>query len=263
MPLFTDQTGSTISLQAIPKRIVSLVPSQTELLSDLGLEEEVIGITKFCIHPNAWFRNKTRVGGTKTVSTSMVRQLQPDLVIANKEENVKEQVEALALEFPVWTSDINTLDQALDMVRSIGMITGRQQAAENIGQLIDEAFNALSHDGEHIPAAYLIWKDPYMTAGGDTFIHDMLDRAGFRNIFADERRYPAITIEQLKDAGCKLVLLSSEPFPFGPKHLHELQQQLPGKKILLADGEMFSWYGSRLLQAPGYFGQLRQMAYNV
>lgn len=263
MPLFTDQTGSTISLHTIPRRIISLVPSQTELLSDLGLEEEVIGITRFCVHPNEWFRNKTRVGGTKTVSAGTVHKLQPDLIIANKEENVKEQVKSLALDYPVWTSDINNLPQALDMIRNIGLITGKQEAAEHMNNEIDAAFQFLLQHGEQIPTAYLIWKDPYMAAGGDTFIHDMLARAGFRNIFADEKRYPAITIEQLQQAKCELVLLSSEPFPFGPKHVAELQQQLPGKKILLADGEMFSWYGSRLLRAPAYFRQLRQMAYNV
>lgn len=131
------------SLQQLPRRIVSLVPSQTELLYDLGLEEETVGITKFCIHPEAWFRSKARVGGTKNVDIDKVRALQPDLIIANKEENVKEQIEALADIAPVWVSDIQDLDDALDMIRSIGHITGRQEKAELIAKLIGHRFNEL------------------------------------------------------------------------------------------------------------------------
>jgi ABC-type Fe3+-hydroxamate transport system substrate-binding protein len=257
MLVFVDQAGRAVEINKNPQKIISLVPSQTELLADLGLEEEVIGITKFCIHPDKWFRNKIRVGGTKTVKMDIIHQLQPDLIFANKEENVKEQVEELAKQYPVWISDINNLEDALQMIREIGSITGKEKSANNVITQVREKFSALAAPGYRPKVCYLIWKDPYMTVGGDTFIHSMLETAGFDNIFSHLNRYPEISINDLKKDGCELLLLSSEPFPFKQKHIDELQEQLPATKIRLADGEMFSWYGSRLLKAPTYFTELR------
>lgn len=250
---FIDQTGHPVTLANKPGRIISLVPSQTELLADLGLDKEVVGITKFCIHPEHWFRSKTRVGGTKQVNIDIIHQLQPDLIIANKEENVKEQIESLAEKYPVWISDINNLDDALVMIRETGLMTGKQTAAQKITEQIAEGFAALTTPGYKLRTCYLIWKGPYMTVGNDTFIHNMLEAAGFENVFSERKRYPVISMEDLKQSGCELLLLSSEPFPFKQQHIDELQQQLPKTKIMLVDGEMFSWYGSRLLKAPGYF----------
>lgn len=264
MPLFTDQTGNSIQLSSIPVRIVSLVPSQTELLFDLGAGDTVTGITKFCIHPHAWFRTKTRVGGTKTVSLQTIRRLQPDLIIANKEENTQEQIEALRNEYPVWVSDISTLDDACAMIASVGNMIGRAAAAENIVRQLQDNFAALRPLQPPIPTAYLIWREPYMTVGHDTFIHDMLTRCGFDNVFGQQTRYPAIGIDQLQSAasgsGPKLLLLSSEPYPFKQQHVDELQQLLPHTHIALADGEMFSWYGSRLLKAAAYFRGVQEEA---
>lgn len=262
MPYFTDQTGRTISLQAVPNRIISLVPSQTELLFDLGLSREVIGITKFCIHPSEWFHTKTRVGGTKQLKTDLIRELQPDLIIANKEENVKEQIEELAAgvngekQIPVWVSDVNNLPDAYEMIEQLGLITGKAEAAKEMVLRIRENFALLTIHHSPVTCCYLIWQDPYMTIGGDTFIHAMLQAAGLHNIYANKTRYPELTIAELQAANCDLLLLSSEPYPFKQKHIDELQAQLPNTRILLADGEMFSWYGSRLLQAPGYFEKL-------
>ena len=281
MPLFTDQTGRTVSV-ASAVRIVSLVPSQTELLYDLGLGERVAGITKFCVHPDEWFRTKTRVGGTKQLKQAVIQSLHPDLIIANKEENEKEQIEELALHYPVWISDIHNLDDACEMIGQIGTIVDRETRAMEMITAIKENFSGLQlHPGDkaftdklkgrgdhtsfgyrlptpnsRLLTAYLIWQKPFLTAGGDTFIHAMLEAAGFENIFAGRSRYPEITIEELRDAGCECLLLSSEPFPFKQKHIDELQPLLPETKILLVDGEMFSWYGSRLLQAPRYFSYL-------
>ncbi|HEY1023050.1 MAG TPA: helical backbone metal receptor, partial [Flavisolibacter sp.] len=258
MPIYTDQLSRTIELTARPTRIVSLVPSQTELLYDLGLESEVVGITKFCVHPQQWFREKTRIGGTKNINLEKLASLQPDLIIANKEENIKEQVEALAKQFPVWVSDVNTLTDACAMIKSIGAITRKTEAANTIAENIQNQFSHHQTPNPKLPIAYLIWKDPYMTVGGDTFIHHMLEAAGFQNVFAQQERYPAITIDDLHKGNCQYILLSSEPYPFQQKHIDELAHQLPNTKILLVDGEMFSWYGSRLLKAPSYFRKLQQ-----
>ena len=242
-----------------PSRIISLVPSQTELLHWLGLENETIAITKFCVHPEAWFRNKERIGGTKAINIERIKALQPDLVIANKEENVKEQVEMLAEHFPVWVTDVNNLADAYGMIRDIGLLTGMENAALELVDAIKIKFDSIFQTvsiNKGIPTAYLIWKDPYMTIGGDTFISNMLETAGFINVFRNQERYPEITVAQLRTINCKLVFLSSEPYPFQQKHMEELQQELPGTKIVLVDGEMFSWYGSRLLEAPDYFIKL-------
>lgn len=256
MTAFADQTGRTVFLLSPPQRIISLVPSQTELLADFGLQEEVIGITKFCIHPSEWFRNKKRIGGTKLLNMDLIHQLQPDLILANKEENVKEQVEELAAHFPVWTSDMHTLEGAYDMIREIGSITGKSDAAARIIAQVKAGFAALPVPPRKTKAAYLIWKSPYMTVGNDTFIHSMLDMAGYENAFANSTRYPVITIKELQASACEYLFLSSEPYPFSQKHIDELQPFLPDTKILLVDGEMFSWYGSRLIHAPAYFKSL-------
>ena len=256
MPAFTDQTGRTIFLKSSPQRIISLVPSQTELLSDLGLNEQVIGITKFCVHPSQWFYSKPRVGGTKKLHIDIIDQLQPDLIIANKEENVKEEVEDLASRYPVWISEISNLADAYEMIEKAGTITERNKQAKEITDQIKKNFAQLQTKNDKPKTCYLIWNNPYMTIGGDTFIHSMLEAAGFENVFADKNRYPVITAEELHIANCQLLLLSSEPFPFQQKHIDQLQPLLPHTKILLVDGEMFSWYGSRLLQAPGYFEKL-------
>ena len=263
MNIFIDQTGQQISLTKIPKRIISLVPSQTELLFDLGLNDEVIGITKFCVHPAAWFKTKTRIGGTKQLNMELIKQLLPDLIIANKEENVKEQIEELQKHVPVWVSDINNLEDAYEMMAQVGLLTGKNDSANNIVSQIKNNFATLLTNNYRLPAAYLIWQNPYMTIGGDTFINSMLEAAGFNNIFADKKRYPEITIEVLNAAGCNLLFLSSEPFPFQQKHIDELQQQLPQTKIVLVDGELFSWYGSRMLKAAGYFKKLKQNVTNT
>lgn len=256
MPFFTDQLNRTIEVNVLPGRIISLVPSQTELLAALGLDHAVAGITKFCVHPEQWFRSKTRIGGTKNIRMEVIDQLQPDLILANKEENVREQVEALAQHYPVWVSDVNTLPQALNMIRSVGALTGTDARAAEIIHTATRAFQSLQQPGNALRTAYLIWKDPWMTVGGDTFINDILHRCGLHNLFGNTTRYPAVTIEQLQQSRCELLLLSSEPYPFKQQHADALQQLLPDTKILLVNGEYFSWYGSRLQQAPQYFSSL-------
>ncbi|MEO6541872.1 MAG: helical backbone metal receptor [Ferruginibacter sp.] len=243
-------------LSYLPKRIISLVPSQTELLYDLGLEAETNGITKFCIHPGSWFKTKEMVGGTKTINIDKVHQLQPDLIIANKEENVKEQIEQLAMHYPVWLTDVNDLVDALQMISDIGTLTGKQEPALSLTENIKKAFDGLPVIDKAIKTAYLIWRKPYMTIGADTFINDMLLKCGFTNIFGNKERYPELKITELPTAHCELLLLSSEPYPFKQKHIDELRTLLPGTRIILVDGEFFSWYGSRLLMAPQYFNQV-------
>lgn len=258
---FFDQMHRLVEVPVWPpSRIVSLVPSQTQLLYALNLESEVVGITKFCIHPDHWFHGKKRVGGTKTVNLTAVKALQPDLIIGNKEENSKENIEALSAVFPVWMSDIYTLDDALDMIGRLGNLTNRTESAETLIAKIRENFELhRPHPGwTPLRAAYLIWKNPYMAVGRNTFIHNMLEKAGFINVFENQERYPEITEAEIQQSSPDVILLSSEPYPFQPKHLEEFQNMCPSSKILIVDGEFFSWYGSRLADAPPYFAALRR-----
>lgn len=263
---YKDQLHREVEIPFPPQRIISLVPSQTELLYDLGLSAEVVGITKFCVHPDSWFRSKTRIGGTKDVHFDRIRALAPDLIIANKEENRQDQIETLAQEFPIWISNIQSLEDALEMINGIGEITGRIASAVPLVQQIRENFASLHNmippsPEKAVPTvAYFIWRDPWMVAGGDTFIHEMLQTCGFKNAFAHIHRYPETNLQQLPAYfpanTTPLVFLSSEPYPFKEKHIAEIQAVIPHAHIRLVDGEMFSWYGSRLLHAPAYFKSL-------
>lgn len=245
-----------------PKRIVSLVPSQTELLVDLGLSEQLVGITKFCVHPALLRREKTIVGGTKNVKHDVVAALKPDLIIANKEENERSDIELLASLYPTWTSDIKSLDDAYQMIHDIGLITNTTRTADALNSDIKNGFDSIKLTTP-IDALYLIWKNPYMAAGPDTFIQNMLPYAGFKNaVLAPKARYPELTEVEIKTLNPSYILLSSEPFPFKGKHTEEVRSLFPKSKIMEVDGEMFSWYGSRLKQAPAYLNNLLGLAEN-
>jgi ABC-type Fe3+-hydroxamate transport system substrate-binding protein len=252
-----DQMGRQVEIPFPPSRIISLVPSQTELLSDLHLDQQVAGITRFCVHPACWKRTKPTVGGTKTLDVELIISLNPDLILANREENDQMQVELLANRFPVWISDIGNVPEAVAMIGSIGTITGKETEALAMCSRIREKFS--SFPVLPLPrAAYMIWRKPWMTVGGDTFISEMMRYLGFENIFERQKRYPIITIEQIAAEKPAWVLLSSEPFPFSDKHASEIRAALPGTRVQLVDGEMFSWYGSRMLQASIYLMELRK-----
>ncbi len=245
-----------LNMNQIPSRIVSLVPSLTELLFDLGLEEEVVGITKFCIHPNQWFRQKTRVGGTKQLHIDKIISLQPDLIIANKEENVKEQIDILAQKFPVWVTDINNIDEALITIKELGIKIGKEEEALQMADKITQQFQSYCPNPTK-RALYFIWQKPYMVAGVDTFISAMMKLAGYENIMQDIR-YPTLSEESIAALKPPYILLSSEPFPFKEKHLLEFRLMFPDSIIKLVDGEIFSWYGSRMLKAIDYFRSLNE-----
>lgn len=257
---FTDQMQRTVQVTNWPPcRIISLVPSQTELLADLGLDNQVVGITKFCIHPSEWFQHKTRIGGTKTLNFEKIAALNPDLIIGNKEENEQEQIEKLAVTYPVWMSDITHLQDAVAMIRDIGQLCDRPEPAQKLVSVIEKEFQAIAglSAAALITAVYLIWRKPYLAVGGGTFINNMLTHAGFLNVLDKQSRYPEITNAALAELNPAVILLASEPYPFAEKHIRELQSILPESKVVLVDGELFSWYGSRLKFAPHYFRKLQ------
>lgn len=237
---------------------MSLVPSQSELLWDLGLHTELVGITKFCIHPEFMFRKVTRVGGTKTADLEKIRALSPDLIIGNKEENTREQIETLRGEFPVWMSDITTPTDALDMITALGLLCHREDEATRLHTAVAGLLARVKGTLQGQSVAYLIWNRPYMVAAANTFVHNLLEHLGLVNVFASLDRYPEVSAEQLAEAKPDLCFLSSEPFPFQTTHVNALQRLLPGCGVRLVDGEVFSWYGSRLLHLESYLQ--REMA---
>lgn len=252
--------GVELTINYPPQRIVSLVPSQTELLFDLGLDNEIVGITKFCIHPIEKFATRAKIGGTKKLLIEKIRDLKPDLIIGNKEENTQREIELLRQEFPVWMSDIYNLEDAMKTITEIGALVNRDPEAAYLNHLINVGFTDLQalalQKNINQNVAYLIWKDPYMLAGKNTFIDDILTKIGLINVIK-ESRYPELTIPQLVTYNPQLVFLSSEPYPFKQKHIDEINEALSNAQVMLVDGEMFSWYGSRLVKAVEYLFHLQ------
>jgi ABC-type Fe3+-hydroxamate transport system substrate-binding protein len=254
-------------IASTPKTIISLVPSISSLLNYFELDTETIGITKFCTHPKHWLKSKKIIGGTKKLKLELILALQPDLIIGNKEENEQQQIEFLMKNATVWMSDIYTLADSLEMIQNIGEITNKKENAEKIIGDINDGFSILA---ENLPVhnikpkvAYFIWREPYMVAGKNTFINDLLVKLGFENVFENNSfRYPQINHSDLIEKNPEIILLSSEPYPFNLKHIEELKQLLPKSKIYLVDGELFSWYGSRLKLSGAYFSKLIHQIFN-
>ena len=252
-----DQLNREVIIPTSPSRIISTVPSISELLFDLELNEQILGVTKFCVNPASLLKSKIKIGGTKNLNYSKISELNPELIVANKEENNQEQIEYLSTKYPVWISDVNNLDSALEMILEVGRITAKIEKAKNICSSIILEFQQLSKFITALPSTnksslYFIWQKPYMLAGCDTFINDLMQKCGLINCI-DIKRYPELSVGELQKLNVNNILLSSEPFPFQEKHIHHFQSIFPNTKIILADGEMFSWYGSRLIKAPKYF----------
>ncbi len=257
--VFKDQLDRTLQIKKTPIRIVSLVPSQTELLVDLGLETFIVGITKFCVHPNHLRKTKTIVGGTKQVHLDKIQALHPDIILCNKEENTKTMIKDLEQIAPVHVSDVYTINDAFELIDQYGAIFKVKPAAEQLVTAIKKERSAFkSHKKELHKVAYFIWKAPWMVAGDQTYINTMLQEANYDNVFGDNERYPSIALEDETLNRADVIFLSSEPYPFKEKHVEALQHKFPDKKIKIVDGEMFSWYGSRLLKAYRYFQLLEE-----
>lgn len=261
MNIYKDQLYRSVVLHDKPKRIVSLVPSQTELLCDLGLKDHLVGVTKFCVHPRSIRDEVTVVGGTKQIHLDKIRLLQPDIILCNKEENTLEIVQECVKIAPVHISDVLEFSDCLELIGMYGSIFGVETRATELqerlqAQLLD--FKEFVEDYPRFRTAYFIWKSPWMVAANDSFINYLMEIQGFDNHFGHLSRYPEIQIDESSLEGVELILLSSEPYPFKEDDTNILKDIVPSAKILLVDGEMFSWYGSRLTQAFVYFKRLHQ-----
>jgi ABC-type Fe3+-hydroxamate transport system substrate-binding protein len=262
MKTLVDQLGTFHSFKRSPKRIISLVPSQTELLYDLGQESKLVGLTKFCVHPSHLKSTKKIVGGTKKVHVEKIRLLQPDLIIANKEENTQEIVELLSEIAPVWVTNIVTIEDNQQMISDFGQLLNCSTEAQKWIDKINFAYLDFQTFVKKKPVrkvAYFIWKNPYMVVGSDNFINELLKINRFANVYDQMSRYPEIELEKINSEGRPdLILLSSEPFPFKEVDAREIGSFVEDAQTIFVDGEMFSWYGSRLIKAFNYFKSLHQ-----
>ncbi len=257
-----DALGGEHPCGAIDARIVCLVPSITELLCDLGLADRLVGRTGFCIHPRETVRGIAKVGGTKDVDLDRVRELAPTHVIVNVDENRRETADALRGFVPhvVVTHPLAPRDN-LDLYRLCGALFGREAEAAALCARFEAAYARAEAAGRGAPprdVLYLIWKDPWMTVSRDTYIARTLALVGWQTLPADAAsRYPSIDIDAAAVRDASLVLLSTEPFMFREHHVAAVRT-LTGKPVLLVDGEMTSWYGSRAVAGLDYVASLRQ-----
>lgn len=256
---FIDQMGHKVQLSAYPKRIISLVPSFTELLFDLGLDREVVGVTQYCVFPKNKVDLRTKIGGPKEFDFSLIDALKPDLIIGDKEENYAEGIHQLQQKYPLWVSNIRSIDDAFNMIKDIGKLVNRQEESEYLIKIIDVGLNSLPNQPV-VKTAYLIWKNPYMAVGRDTFIHAMLERCGFINIFSNKQRYPKIHLDELKDS--EVILLSSEPYSFTREDIEFFRTRYPDHLVSFVDGTIFSWYGSHMQYAPAYIKSFREKLFS-
>lgn len=257
--LVRDQVGEDVEVPARAGRIVSLCPSTTETLFALGAGGRVVGRTDYCCEPADEVESVATVGGTKTIRIERVERVQPDLILAVKEENDREQVEALRARWPVVVLDPVDVDSAIDGIECTGTAIGQAEDGREMADEIRRQFAELP-DAAGIRVAYLIWRKPWMVAGPGTYIDDLLTRLGFVNVAgglpAKEGRYPALDATRLKELRPAFLLASSEPFPFSDKHIPELREAVPSAEPVLVDGQAFSWHGSRMRHATGVFREL-------
>ncbi len=249
-----DSLGYNIQTLKPKPRIVSLVPSHTETLLDLGAE--VVGRTKFCVHPASQLSQIPKIGGTKNPNLDAIKALKPDLIITNKEENREEDVKMLRSGTQVYTSIVQNLEDSLTFIHKMGELLNCMDRSKKMQEeLLEIVPNTIPADGAE--TLYLIWKDPWMSVGRDTYIHDMMRRLGLYNVCQDATRYPSLSSKDLQNRAPKKVLLSSEPYPFMEHHKAEIKKLLPDAAVHLVDGEIMSWYGSRLIHKRTEYEQLR------
>lgn len=250
-----DQLGNSIHIKQIPKRIISLVPSQTELVVDLGMRKSLVGITKFCVHPKSLKSEVKMVGGTKSVHLDKIEALQPDLILCNKEENTPEMVKALQQIAEVHVADVTTFSDAYQLISDYGKIFQQQEKAEELVADIQNQFTelrAIQQNNQPQKVAYFIWKNPWMVAANHTFINSVLNELGLENVFAHLERYPEVDLQNLPETDW--IFLSSEPFPFKKDDFSAFVDKR--LKLEIVDGESFSWFGSRMKKTSPYFKEL-------
>jgi ABC-type Fe3+-hydroxamate transport system substrate-binding protein len=252
-----DHLGREVEFSFPPKRIISIVPGITDILYALDLENEIVGRTRYCIYPKDKVKQAKTVGGTKRIKMDQIRELEPDLIVSEKEENTKEIVAQLEKEFPVYVCEVQTLDDTFNIIEDLGKVTDRQKVSEKLQSEIRKAIQSLpSVHGKKF--AYVIWQNPYMVAGSDTYITSLMEKMGFINAFAGyEGRYPEVSEDDFRNEDLDFIFLATEPFPFQEKHIQHFSELFPDVEVRSLDGEMF-WNGPRIIEASSYFNKVFQ-----
>ncbi|MFA8300437.1 MAG: ABC transporter substrate-binding protein [Hyphomicrobiales bacterium] len=255
--IWKDDLNREVEISEMPKRIVSLCPSITETICKLDLQHHLVGITDYCIHPEPLLVNKERIGGTKSINIDKIHLLEPDLILAVKEENLRKDIRSLQKEYPVFVFDIKSFDQGVDLIDRLGDMLDAKYDAHMLSETLRQISSSLIPVKKPKKALYLIWKDPIMAAGKDTFISSMMNIAGFKNcLLKRDGSYPKI--DDLNELDYDTLILSTEPYEFSEHHIDEFRKLVPDKEVILVDGEMFSWYGSHMVEAVCYIESLRK-----
>jgi ABC-type Fe3+-hydroxamate transport system substrate-binding protein len=241
------------------RRIVSLCPSISETLAEIGAGRRLVGVTRYCIRPPS-LKELPKVGGTKALDFSAIEALAPDIIFANAEENRRQDIEALDRKFRLHVSLPNTVAAVPPLVRELGREAGEPERASELAEEIGELCAGL--EGKPAPTpfryAYFIWRNPWMTISGDTYVSDLLRFAGGVNVFcAAKDRYPKVTPEAVLAAQPDVLLFSSEPYPFSDRHRSDLEAAFPGCAIAFVDGDDCCWHGARTRQGLKLMSELR------
>lgn len=263
----TDATGEVMDFEQPARRIVSLVPSTTETAFALGAGERLVGVTRFCVRPAEALQRCSTVGGTKSPRLESIRELEPDLVLANQEENRREDVAALRRFTQVYVAFPRDVSSAIEEIDALGNLLGCTEAARSISTELRAALKRLREQAREHPLfsfLYLIWRNPYMAAGRGTFISAFLNEIGGENA-ADVRqeRYPELTVDDIRGLHPDVVLFGSEPFPFREEHVTELHERLGAEQdrrpaCYLVDGQALSWHGVRMREGIPYLMRLTE-----
>ncbi len=254
----TDDLGRTFSFKKPPRRIISLCPSVSETLLDLGLEGFLAGRTDYCIHPQNKIESIPGVGGPKSVSIQLLQSLCPDIIIAVKEENDKKTLENLAaLNYKCFIFDVNNFSDALNMIEKIGVIFNVEDRAQTMTEGIKKGFEGIGQVLKKLNFIYMTWSSPYIAAGTGNYINSLITGLGFNNCLSKHiNRYVRLSLGELKKLSPDIVFLPSEPYNYTLYDKLKFEKIFPSARAVLVDGEMFCWYGSRMLKAAPYIKNL-------
>lgn len=251
----TDDLGLKVVLPAHPRRIISLCPSLTETVCAVGATTQLQGVTRYCCHPEGIAQRRPVIGGALDINMAAIKSLNPDLILAVKEENNREVIASLSALYPVYVFDITTVQQGMALCEQIGILTGHGVEGARLRGQINQAWQKISVATAATPCAYLLWNHPLMGAGDNTFIHDVIATLGLTNILEHSTtRYPKVDHDLLSKA--KIILLGSEPYAFSAEEYTSLAHAYQQSRIIRVDGEAFCWYGAHMLSSAGILNQL-------
>lgn len=258
MITITDARNKKIVFSEPPKRVVSLIPSITEALFDLGAGEAIAGVSNYCIHPAEGVKNKIKVGGQKNPDMGKIKAIHPDLIILNMEENKPEHIKFLSQHYTTWVTYPRLFRDAENLLMQLGKVFDAESRASVYADKIRISSKQLSSIRRRkIKTMYLIWRNPWMSINRDTFIHNVLELHHMENVYAKrDKRYFEVTAQDIEDADPDIIILPDEPYHFREKHKSEFSHlsvsAVKNSRIFLADGTYFCWYGTRTARASQY-----------